>query len=144
MIDVGINNLTRFFFDKRFFIKVVKNILYKEGLDFGKVSIAFLPEKRVREINKVYRRQDKATDVLSFGRNKADLASKEPFLGEVVVCPSVVWRNAGKKRLEFNEEITRCLIHGVLHLLDYDHKGRTKEAKRMLEKQELFLSEYFS
>ena len=120
MIEIA--NLTKRKIDEKFLIGVAKKVLKGENRSRDKVkdiSIVFVGEKRMRDLNKKYRHQDKVTDVLSFGDG----------LNEIVICPAIIkgpaCRQAGKK------ELTKILIHGILHILGYEHseKMRDKEQK---------------
>jgi probable rRNA maturation factor len=80
---------------------------------------------RMRELNKKYRRKDKATDVLSFQYGNS---------GEVAICLKEVKKNAKKFKSTLNKELTRVLIHGILHVLGYSHKGMAKKESYYFEK----------
>ncbi|MCK9368968.1 rRNA maturation RNase YbeY [Candidatus Dojkabacteria bacterium] len=75
------------------------------------VSIIFVSEKEIQKLNKEYRKVDESTDVLSFNFDKPDL------LGEVYICYDYIARTSKDEN-----EVYRVIIHGILHLLGYDHK----------------------
>ena len=89
------------------------NSLKKVFDDDIDINIVFVKQREIKKLNKEYRKVNSVTDVLSFL-----LDSK----GEVYICPKYVKR--AFKDEEFNEEIVRLCIHGILHLLGYDHKGK--------------------
>jgi len=64
---------------------------------------------------------------------------KDAELGEVVVCLEAVKKNAKKLDLDYNKELARVLIHGILHVFGYDHEKSEKEAKKMRKKEEYYL-----
>jgi probable rRNA maturation factor len=136
---IEINNLTSFPLDEVFFKKIAQKILDVEDKGKADLSIAFVVRERIKELNKKYRNKEKATDVLSF-LNKKDNFPSLNVLGEIVICPDVVKENADKFNFPFKEELSRVLIHGVLHILDYDHERSVKEAKTMKEKENYYLS----
>lgn len=130
---IEINNLTRFKINEESFAQVAKKVLKGENkrntcLPAGRetLSLAFVSKSEMRKLNKKFRHKNKATDVLSFemkdGKN----------LGEVVICPEVV--------KEKGEDFKKVFIHGVLHLLGYDHEKSEKEAERMEQKEEFYFS----
>ncbi len=84
------------------------------------LSIVIMGEAKMRELNKKYRQKDKATDVLSFQYGNS---------GEVAICLKEVKKNAKKFKSTLNKELTRVLIHGILHVLGYSHKGMAKKRK---------------
>ena len=98
------------------------------------LSVVFIDTEEMRRLNKQCRGQDKATDVLSFSeRDRASRAAKfirpkqtREYLGEVVICPPLA------------KEISFCLIHGILHLLGYEHEKSVKKAREMAEKEKQY------
>ena len=125
---IEINNLTNFAVDKKFLTGVAKIVLKGENRERENISIAFVSSDEIKKLNQKYRKKNKSTDVLSFGRTldfKSDIA-------EIVICPEVVKKN--------NEELAKILIHGILHILGYEHEKSEKQAKEMEKKQEKYLS----
>ena len=84
------------------------------------ISLVFVNENKIKEINRRYRQKNEATDVLSF-----------EGLNEIFICPAAVKRQAKKLKNPFRSELMRVLIHGILHLKGYRHKKSKKEAERM-------------
>lgn len=100
------------------------------GLKPMDLTVVFLDVKPARKINKQYRGKDYATDVLSFS---SEVAGE---LGELVLCPQVLIRQAREHDLSFKAELSYMLIHGVLHLLGYDHEKSAREAAKMFKIQD--------
>ena len=97
----------------------------------GTVSIALVSDARVRALNRTYRRKDYATDVLSF-------VYGGPFLGEIVIARGVARRQARDARHSELTEHKVLALHGLLHLLGYDHErdnGRMHRVERRLRKK---------
>jgi probable rRNA maturation factor len=100
--------------------------------------IVFVDAKEQRRLNKTYRGKNYATDVLSFesmdpvGDSAGDLGT----LGELVICPEVISRQAKEHGLLVREELGYMVLHGFLHLLGYDHEKSEREAKRMFQLQD--------
>lgn len=135
---IEINNLTQDRVDKGFLRKVAKIILRVENKKEGGLSIALVGPKRIRELNKKYRKKDKITDVLAFGENTCP--ELKLGWGEIVICVSEVKKNAGRFGSNFKKELSRVVIHSILHLLGYDHEKSQREAKKMEKKQKYYLS----
>ncbi len=137
---IEFNNLTTAAVDEEFLRKIAKIILAGENKNEKKIdlSVAFVGQGRIRDLNKKYRRKNKTTDVLAFGQNQKFI---EPFLGEIVICLREVKKNAKRLGTTFEKELARVLIHGILHLLDYDHEKSEMRAKKMQEKEEHYLSQ---
>lgn len=90
------------------------------------LTVVFLDSAAAKKINQSFRKKNYATDILSFA---GDL---EESLGELVICPQVLKKQAKEHKLSFSEELGYMLIHGVLHLMGFDHEKTKKEAKVMM------------
>ena len=83
----------------------------------GTVTVAIVPDGRVRRLNRVYRRKDAPTDVLSF-------SSEDPgYLGDIAIASGVARRQARAAGHSLQTELRVLALHGLLHLLGYDHEG---------------------
>lgn len=115
------------------YLPQIKSQLIKENS--SSVNIIFVDEKYIKELNKEYRNIDAVTDVLSFS------IDSEGILGEIYICPEYI--KLAHPELPFKEEILRLIIHGILHLLGYDHSveftNDTKSIEEMFVKQEQIL-----
>lgn len=113
---------------------------------FGvEVSVRFTDDSEVHALNRQYRGKDKPTNVLSFPMVQADLLATlansddgEVLLGDIVLADGVVAREAGEKGVAIADHATHLIVHGLLHLLGYDH-GTDHDAERMeaLEREAL-------
>ena len=116
-----------------------RNILFFLGCGNQELSVLLTDDKKIRELNKKYRGQDRATDVLSFPQNEGE--ENEPdyhLMGDVVISTVTAKRQASQHGLSLEEEIVLLLIHGVLHLLGFNHE-RSEEACHMKKRtRELF------
>jgi len=93
----------------------------------GRVSIALVSDSRIRALNHTYRRKDRVTDVLSF---PADLPFPNRFLGEIVIARGIARRQAREARHSELTELRLLALHGLLHLLGYDHERDRGEMRR--------------
>lgn len=108
---------------------------HKIKLRGQEISVVFVAESQIQKLNKDFRSKDKATDILSFS------GFGDEDLGELVLCGDLVKRQAQEHGLSLKEELGYLLIHGVLHLLGYDHEKNETDAKKMFQLQdELFES----
>ncbi len=94
----------------------------------GDLTIVFMDTVEAKKLNRQYRQKNYATDVLSF------LDPEE--LGDLVICPQVIERQAKEHGHSFQEELGYMILHGVLHLLGFDHEKTKKEAKLMFKLQD--------
>ena len=147
---IEINNLTTVSVDEEFLRKVCQKVLEEENKKGIDLSIALIGQGRMRELNKRYRGKNRVTDVLAFPeakvlkeKFKAGPLKKIRGLGEIVICLREVKKNAKKFTVSFEKELARVLIHGILHLLGYDHEKSETAAKKMEEKQSYYLKNVF-
>jgi probable rRNA maturation factor len=96
----------------------------------SELTVVFLNTAPAKKINQQYRKKNYATDVLSF---ESEIPGE---LGELIMCPQVLKKQAKEHGHNFRAELAYMLIHGVLHLLGYDHEKSEKEAKKMFRIQD--------
>jgi rRNA maturation RNase YbeY len=139
---IEINNLTTNPIDENFLKKVAKIVLEKEGKSRSDLSIVLIGPGKMRKLNKSYLGRNRVTDILAFGENSKFQIPNSKFrgIGEIVICLREVKKNAKKFKSSFEKELARVLIHGILHLLGYNHEKNEKEAKKMEEKEKYYLS----
>ena len=109
----------------------------------GFVCVALVSDRRVRALNRAYRHKDYATDVLSFPQPSAlspqpFLRGPQPFLGDIVIARGVARRQAREARHSEQTELRVLALHGLLHLLGYDHEhdhGRMLRLERRLRRK---------
>jgi len=122
--------------------EVVLSVLRKQRKSKkAQVSIHFIGDTRMRRMNLLYRGRDTSTDVLSFGlENDARGKTREATdFGDIFVCVPYVKRQSKRFNVSYKEEAYRMIIHGVLHLLGYDHQ-KQKDAAKMFALQEKYLA----
>ena len=105
----------------------------------GEVTVRVVDENEMRDLNFRYRQKNSATNVLSFPFDSAGLASDataDNFIGDIIVCASVIAAEATSQNLQPMQHWAHMIIHGVLHLCGYDHENNS-DAKAMetLEKK---------
>ena len=142
---IEINNLTTVSIDESFLKKIAERVLRGEKIrKESELSIALVGQGVIRKLNKRYRNKNRVTDVLSFSESRTGVTNIDSkSLGEIVICLKEVKKNARRYKTNFKNEISRVLIHGILHLLGYDHEGSEKKVKIMENKEKFYLSEKF-
>ncbi len=106
-----------------------------KGLSFEKkaeLSVVLTGDGEVRKLNRLYRKKNKTTDVLSFPllEGKKLKTSKDSIpLGDVVISVPQTKRQAARQGRNFRAELALLLTHGILHLLGYDHATKAQEIK---------------
>lgn len=105
------------------------------------LSLTLVEEEVSKDLNQKFRGKDYIADVISFAYLDEGKEDNLDFvdLGEIVLCPEEIKRRAEKIGNEFNKEIRYLFIHGILHLLGYDHEKGEEEKNKMYKLQdELF------
>lgn len=135
-----IHNSTKMAIDEKFLSKIAQRVLKNEKIKSLDLSVAFIGAPRMRELNRRYRRKDTIANVLSFSFAPS---RKEPpcslGLGEIVICPQQVRKDAKKYGILFKKALAWMLLHGILHLAGYTHEGKSSDAQKMEERENFYL-----
>ena len=116
--------------------------LKREKLEQVEFNIIFVDINKIHEINKTYRGIDRPTDVISFAlEDNMDIALDHRLLGDIYICLEKAHEQAIEYNHSYLRELSFLMIHGLLHLLGYDHM-KPEEEKIMFSKQEDILNEY--
>jgi probable rRNA maturation factor len=86
------------------------------------ITLRLTNDEEIHQLNFKFRKQDKATDVLSFNYNFDDPETKHHYLGDIVISMETAAIQAPKYHLSLNQELVFLAIHGTLHLLGYNHE----------------------
>lgn len=145
MLDLVLNNFTT---DQKygagFFKKIIQKALDEIGFKEKNIelSINLVGEGRIKALNKKYRGKNRTTDVLSFPLEKRVSAKTTAdgiiSLGDVFICLPIAKKSASKEGTSLSSELALLTIHGLLHLLGYDHET-TRDEKAMFKLQEKIL-----
>jgi probable rRNA maturation factor len=122
MVAVELDNRSGVAIDDAAAVELARNVLAVEGIDHGELGIAFVASGEMRTLKREHLGIDEPTDVLSFpldGRDELP-AGVPRALGDVVLCPQVV-----------GEAWQAPLVHGLLHLLGYEHGADMKARERV-------------
>ena len=113
----------------------LKRILEDNGLKCGHISVVFVSDKKMLEMNRSYLNHDYFTDILTFGEdNGAGFIS-----GDLIISIDTVKTNAVLWNTLFNNELDRVMAHGILHLAGYDDKDPVTK-KKMTEQEDYYLA----
>ena len=123
MVAVEVENRSGAEVDEAAAVQLARRVLAAEGIDDGELGLAFVPPEESRALKQEHLGIDEATDVLSFPLDGRDeLPDGLPrALGDLVICPQVV-----------GEAWRQPLVHGLLHLLGYDHGNEMEEREAQL------------
>ena len=136
--------------------KLAAFVFQQEGIKDGYLSVALVDDKKIKELNRKYRRLNQSTDVLAF-----DLSEEERFtllnnfakgeipqeadltglIGDIALSVETAGRKARELKHRLEDELFLYLAHGILHLSGYDDTNR-KEYLRMKERQEEIIRKF--
>ena len=105
------------------------------------LSLLLVDDGLIREFNKTYLKRDCSTNVISFSMREGEFSYINPqLLGDVILSVETAYRDAEAEGIDFMDEVEFLAIHGLLHLLGYEHENTTaREARRMKTRErELF------
>lgn len=123
--------------------KLVEFALKYQNISNAFFNIIMVDEEKIQEINREYRGKDSVTDVISFALEDDDTFVHTDFriLGDIYICLSRAHDQAEEYGHSFLRELSFLTIHGLLHLLGYDHM-KEEDEKIMFKLQEMILNEY--
>ena len=116
--------------------------LEREGLGPGELSVLITNDETVRRLNREYAGEDAPTDVLAFSLTEGEefaLPDGVLRLGEVIISYHTAQRQAAEAGRPVRDEVDHLLVHGILHLLGYDH-AESKEEERMRARERELLA----
>ena len=117
MIEV-VNNQRKIKLDRQIFRVFAEAAINKiPEASNRSITIAFMSDRKMRELNKKFRGKDSTTDVLSF-----PFEADAPFLGDIVISAEQAARQSKENNLNLETEIKQLILHGILHLCGYDHE----------------------
>ena len=144
-----------------FLLKTAKNILPQTKLanflqkksNILQLNIILLADSQIKKINQQFRQKDKPTNVLSFAnlneielqkKNINQVLGKSSFiaLGDLLFAYQTIQKEAIQQNKIFQNHLTHLLVHGILHLLGYDHE--TAEMTKIMEEQEIAILNKFN
>jgi len=124
--------------------KLEELALLPDAVEETSLALSFFSPEEMRKINKQYREVDAPTDVLSFpmwedetGHFAPPADWKELPLGDLIICPEVVVKNAKENGKSFEQELALVLFHGLLHLCGYDHDTEERQAEMWKLQEEM-------
>ncbi len=107
------------------------------GCDDAELSVWLCDDAVIRDLHCRYMGQDTATNVISFAQREGDFGDVEPeVLGDVVISTETARRDADEAGTALEDEVAFLLIHGILHLMGYDHEGDAADRAPEMEARE--------
>lgn len=116
---------------------MAQTILSASGCPDAELSVVIVNDAQIRILNRDYLQKDRPTNVISFPMQEGDGAGLHPgLLGDVVISAETAARDAAEAGLPFSDELHFLLLHGILHLLGYDHERGTEAEAQVMEAKE--------
>ena len=125
-----------------FFKKICKAFPKKYKFLNKKVTFTLLlsNNKNIKKLNKVFRKKNKSTDILSFPLDKKIKIKKNTYLGDIIISYNYLDKPKSQTDKQFKEKIIKTFIHGFLHLLGFDHVKNKDYLKMLKEEEKIFKS----
>jgi len=110
------------------------------GLPDAELSLLLVNDVQIQALNRRYLRLDKPTNVLAFSMREGEFSALHPnLLGDLVISVEIARRQMKQFGLDDMKMVTLLMIHGILHLIGYEHEGTKKGSRQMaLKQKELF------
>ena len=124
---------------KDFFFKSICDAFPKKYKFLNKkvtFTLLLSNNKNIKKLNKVFRKKNKSTDILSFPLDKKIKIKKNTYLGDIIISYNYLDKPRSQDLKSFKEKVTKIFIHGFLHLLGFDHK-KNKDYSKMLKEENL-------
>jgi probable rRNA maturation factor len=128
----------RFRIDRRRLKSLAQSLLQNESAGAKEIDIIYCSHRLMRDLNRSFMGEDRTSDVLAFNLDGGD---KNGFLGEIYVNLQQARIQAEDYAIKYSEEVERLTVHGILHLLGYDDRGK-KNREKMWARQEGFLRKW--
>jgi probable rRNA maturation factor len=122
--------------DLRKIRRAAQRILAELGFLEAELSLLFVNDRQIQTLNRKYLRRDKPTNVLAFSMREGEFSTLHPhLLGDLVISVETAKRQSNRFGLDGEKMVILLMVHGVLHLIGYEHEGTKKGAREMTLKQ---------
>jgi len=120
--------------------RATQRILTELGLLDAELSLLLVDDAMIQDLNRRYLNRDKPTNILAFPMREGEFSTLHPhLLGDLVISVETAKRQSNRFGLDEMEMVILLMVHGVLHLIGYEHEGTKKGAREMtLKQKELF------
>jgi probable rRNA maturation factor len=127
--------------------KIIKSQFAKFDINEVELCVAIVDDETIKQLNKDFRKKNKPTNVLSFPNDDVNLqqisdeklSKAHWMLGDVIISHETITKEAGNQQKNVIDHLTHMLVHGILHLIGYDHEN-DQDAKKMESLEESILS----
>lgn len=134
MVSIQYEDMEILDVNPEFFVSWLGEVCKEEGCDLGEIGIVFCSDAYILEANKQYLDHDYYTDIITFDYRENDVIN-----GDLLISVDRVKENAGDLQVDWNTELNRVVVHGVLHIIGYKDKSKEEEIL-MRKKEDYYLS----
>jgi probable rRNA maturation factor len=136
------NRQKKFKIDRRRLRNSLKRLMRALRCEESELSLLLVDDDQIREFNRVYLNRDRSTNVISFAMRDGEFSNINPqLLGDIILSVETAYRDAASEGCDFMDEVEFLVIHGILHLLGYEHENvPAKEARRMKTREKKLFS----
>ena len=106
-------------------------------MERAELSVLLTDDEQIKELNRIYRKKNRPTDVLAFAQQEGMVGGRADLLGDVIVSIPTAIRQARSSGRDVVAEVTMLLAHGLLHLLGWDHETPVEDARMRRETERL-------
>lgn len=137
-MPISITNQQKLYkIDSRRLRKSLKKLLTELKCQEKTICLLLVDDKEIQRLNNIYLKRNRATNVLSFAMTEGEFGNINPqFLGDIVISVETASRDALISHLDLMDELEFLLIHGLLHLLGYDHEKTSVERAMQMNGRE--------
>jgi probable rRNA maturation factor len=123
--------------------EITRSVLRSERVRDAMLSITFVTNRSIRAMNRQHLKRDGLTDVIAFGFRQG--GRETGIVGDVYIAPEVARASARANRVSVRQELTRLIVHGILHVLGHDHpETDRRERSAMWKRQERLVRSFDS
>ncbi|MFO7761451.1 MAG: rRNA maturation RNase YbeY [Thermodesulfobacteriota bacterium] len=119
--------------------KTAEHLLKYTGQNDSELSILLTDDSRITELNNTYRQKDRSTNVLSFPLFEPETPGMPVLLGDIVISVESAAREARLQGIDINDYLNILLVHGLVHILGYDHEKGERETEEMAVQEKKLL-----
>jgi probable rRNA maturation factor len=123
--------------DLRRIRRSLKRLMKELCCEDKELSLLLVDDDQIRKINRTYLKRDRSTNVISFPMSEGEFGAVNPqLLGDIVLSAETAARDAAAGGIDLMDEVEFLLIHGLLHLLGYEHENTTSEESKEMNTRE--------
>jgi probable rRNA maturation factor len=131
------NRQKKFKVDRRRLRRSLKRLMMELHCEESELSLLLVDDDQIHEFNRSYLQRDRSTNVISFSMREGDFSDLNPqLLGDIILSVETAYRDATAVSIDFMDEVEFLAIHGLLHLLGYEHENATAKASAQMKTRE--------